>query len=358
MMVATKDLGEKVGVFDACEAMGVPRSSFYRRQKVTPPVEARPRTSPRALTQDERQMVLDELHSERFIDQAPRPVYAALLGEGRYLCSVRSMYRILESCGEVRERRNQRRHPNYVKPQLIATGPNEVWSWDITKLLGPEKWTYYHLYVILDIFSRYVTGWMVAPREASDLARSLIRESCEKQRVEPDQLTIHSIRGTSMTSKSVAMLLADLGVAKSHSRPHVCEDNPFSEAQLKTLKYRPQFPKRFGSLEDARSFCRSFLSWYNKEHYHSGIGLLTPESVHYEFAQDVVVQRQLVLEEAYRTNPARFVRGKPQPPALPGAVWINPPLLKGGQGGSGGQRPPEIDKLKDLPPVGAAVDAH
>jgi putative transposase len=259
------------------------------------------------------------------MDKAPQEVYATLLDEGTYLCSVRTMYRILDDDKAVRERRNQIRHPNYKKPELLATGPNEVWSWDITKLLGPQKWSYYHLYAILDIYSRYVVGWMLAHREAASLASRLIRQTLNDQGVSENQLTIHSDRGPSMASQSVAQLLASLGVVKSHSRPHVSNDNPFSESQFKTMKYRPEFPGRFGGYEDALSFCRSFFQWYNDEHYHSGIGLLTPAMLHYGRATDVLDARQKVLQSAYAKQPGRFVRGLPKPQSPPAAVWINPP---------------------------------
>ena len=241
---------------------------------------------------------------------------------------MRTMYRILHDNAEVRERRNQRRHPSYHRPELLATAPNEVWSWDITKLRGPVKWTYFSLYVILDIFSRYVTGWMVAHRESAALARRLLGASCTKQRITPGQLTIHADRGGSMRSKSLALLLADLGVNKTHSRPHVSNDNPYSEAQFKTLKYCPQFPQRFGCIEDARAFCREFFNYYNTEHRHSGIGLLTPATVHYGLANQVLATRQRTLLTAYRAHPERFVRRAPQPPILPRAAWINPPVKK------------------------------
>jgi putative transposase len=245
--------------------------------------------------------------------------------EGIYLCSIRTMHRFLAENGELKERRNQLCHPQYKKPELLATGPNQVWSWDITKLLGPAKWTYFYLYVILDIFSRNVVGWMVAPRETAELAKRLIAETCEKQGVVPGTLTIHADRGTSMTSKPVALMLADLGVTKTHSRPHVSDDNPYSESQFKTLKYRPEFPERFGSAEDARAFCQVFFPWYNQEHHHSGIALLTPEMLHYGTAGAVIVQRQKVLDEAYARTPERFVMASPKHPPLPTAVWINPP---------------------------------
>ncbi len=325
-MKATKELGEIVGVAAACEALGVPRASFYRWESPSNDEKrARPRP-PRALLPQERQEIREILNSEECADLAPSQIYARLLDEGRYLCSVRTMYRILEEHGEVRERRNQLRHPEYKKPQLLATRPNEVWSWDITKLLGARKWSHFHLYVILDIFSRYVVGWLLAERESSALAKRLIEETIEKQGVCEAELSLHSDRGPSMGSKPVAQLLADLGVTKSHSRPHTSNDNPFSESQFKTLKYRPDFPKRFGSLEDARGFCRDFFHWYNEEHYHSGIGFMTPFTVHYGKDRELYEHRRQILLEAYRKNPERFVRKPPNPPRVPRAVWINPPL--------------------------------
>jgi putative transposase len=272
--------------------------------------------------------VIETLHSERFMDKAPAQVWATLLDEKTYLCSPRTMYRILAEHGEVRERRNQLRHPNYTKPELLAEAPNQVWSWDITKLLGPVKWTYFYLYVILDIFSRYVVGWMVAHRESAALARRLIETACRNQSIEPGQLTIHADRGASMRSKSLALLLADLGVAKTHSRPHVSNDNPYSESQFKTLKYCPQFPERFGSIQDARAFGGPFFDYYNNEHRHSGIGLMAPAAVHYGMAKQLTAARQETLLAAYRSHPERFVHRPPQPPELPRAAWINPPALR------------------------------
>ncbi len=306
----------------------MPRASVYRtRQAVEPEVQSfpEPATSPRALSQAEKADVRQMLNSQRFQDSAPRQVYATLLDEGQYLCSWRTMYRILDANDEVRERRNQLRHPNYVKPELLATKPNELWSWDITKLLGPAKWTYYYLYVILDVFSRFVVGWMIAERESASLAKELIAETCARQGIQPDQLTVHADRGSSMTSKPVAFLLADLGVTKTHSRPHVSNDNPYSEAQFKTLKYRPDYPTRFGCQQDARSWAKGFFDWYDYEHHHSALGLLTPADVHYGRAQAVIQQRQQVLQVAYQKNPERFVKGLPKPLQLPEAVWINPP---------------------------------
>jgi putative transposase len=280
---------------------------------------------PRALSAAERIQVREILNSERFADCAPRTVYATLLDEQQYLCSWRTMYRILAEADELRERRNQVRRTGYAAPELLATSPNQLWSWDITKLRGPEKWTYYYLYVILDVFSRACVGWLIAEREDAPLAEALIAETCAKEGILPEQLTIHADRGSAMTSKVVAQLLADLGVAKTHSRPHVSNDNPFSEAQFKTLKYRPSYPDRFGSLADARQWAREFFAWYNHQHRHSGIGLLTPAMVHRGQADEIVAARQQVLDAAHAAHPERFVRGRPTPPQLPAAVWINPP---------------------------------
>lgn len=327
-MELTKTLSAQVGISDACQALTVARATFYRSQQPLPvttgPSQAT-RRSARALTADERAATLSVLHSEEFVDRAPAAVCAALLDQGRYLCSPRTMYRLLNAQGEARERRNQLTHPSYQRPELLATAPNQVWSWDITKLRGTVKWTYYYLYVVLDIFSRYVTGWMVATRESAELAKQLLLESCLKQGIALGQLIVHSDRGSSMTSKPVALLLADLGVTRSLGRPHVSNDNPFSESHFKTLKYCPAFPDRFGSLEHGRSFSADFFSWYNQEHRHSGIALLTPEVVHYGRAEEVIAARRLVLEEAFRQHPERFVRKRPEPLTLPAAVWINPP---------------------------------
>lgn len=327
-MEAALTLSSDVGIKSACASLDIPRAGFYRTQarKNAPPMELRKRPSPpRALSSDERQGVLEILHSDRFVDKAPQEVYATLLDEGAYQCSISTMYRILDKDQEVKERRNQLTHPVYQKPELLATAPNQVWSWDITKLLGPAKWTYFYLYVILDIFSRYVVGWMIAPAESAALAERLIKETCAKQNIEKGQLTIHADRGSSMRSRPVALLMADLGITKTHSRPYTSDDNPFSEAQFKTLKYMPDFPDRFGCIEDSRSFCQVFFPWYNTEHHHSGIGLHTPESVHYGFAKDVQKARGEVLRAAYEAHPERFVKKAPVPPSLPDAVWINKP---------------------------------
>lgn len=327
MMQATKEHAPRVGVAPVCRALGLPRATLYRAWHAERfPRAQGPRPTPsRALSSAERQAVLDVLHEERFADQPPAQVYATLLDEERYLCSMRTMYRILNAQGEVKERRNQRKHPVYAKPELLATRPNQVWSWDITKLKGPVKWNYFHLYVILDIFSRHVLGWMVATRESAALAKRLIAETCAKQEIVREQLTLHADRGTSMRSKCVAMLLSDLGVTKTHSRPQVSNDNPFSESHFKTMKYRPQFPARFGSLQDARTFCQEFFAWYNRKHHHSALGWMTPEDVHYGRAEGITTARQRTLAAAHAQHPERFVHKAPQAPKLPEAVWINPP---------------------------------
>lgn len=313
------------GIEVTCDALGVCRAAYYRRRQPTIYGARRRAWQPRALTAAETKVVLDLLHEERFADLAPAQVYASLLDEKRYFCSERTMYRVLAAHDEVRERRAQLRHPRYAAPELLATAPNQLWSWDITKLKGPTTWSYYYLYVILDVFSRYVVGWMIAPRESATLAEKLIAETCRREGIERDQLTVHADRGSSMRSKLVAQLLADLGVTKTHSRPHVSNDNPFSEANFKTLKYRPDFPERFGCIEDARAYCVDFFAWYNGEHYHSGLGLQTPDDVHHGRAQRRVDERAVVLAAAHAAHPERFVRGVPRPAALPTAVWINKP---------------------------------
>ena len=323
-MQSAEELGERIGVQAACSALLVPRSSFYRA-RTKRPERIIPKISPRAFSQAEKIKVREELNSERFQDQSPREVYATLMDEGRYLCSWRSMYRILDENHEVRERRDQLRHPSYIKPELLATAPNQLWSWDITKLLGPTKWTYFYVYVILDVFSRYVVGWMIAEREAAALAEELISQTCARQRIQRGQLTVHADRGSAMTSKPVALLLADLGVTKTHSRPQVSNDNPYSEAQFKTMKYRPDYPTRFGCLQDARAWANEFFGWYNREHHHTGLALLTPAEVHFHRAEAVLQKRQAVLQAAYEKTPERFVKGVSCPIPLPKAVWINPP---------------------------------
>jgi putative transposase len=324
VIAAVEGLRQQIGVKAACQALGQPRCQFYRKRQPRPAAKAKAAPA-RKLTEAEREQVRSLLNSPRFVDQAPREVYASLLDEGRYVCSVRSMYRILAEEDQVRERRDQLRHPSYTRPELLATGPKQVWSWDITRLLGPVKWSYFYLYTVLDIYSRYVVGWMIAMQEAAHLAEQLIEETCQRQAIAPGQLTLHADRGKPMLSKPLAFLLADLGVTKSHSRPYTSDDNPFSEAQFKTMKYRPDYPERFGSLLEARDWGQQFFHWYNREHHHTALGLLTPADVHLGRAADRLQQRQLVLAQAYDQHPERFVRGLPQPGSLPEAVWINPP---------------------------------
>ena len=327
MMQAAEVLAPLVGVVLACLTLSLARATFYRwrARENSPQMPRERKPSVRALSPAERQNVLDTLNSERFVDLAPSQVYASLLEEGQYLCSIRTMYRILEENKMVRERRNQRRHPKYKKPELLATGPNQLWSWDITKLKGPAKWTYYYLYVLLDVFSRYVVGWMVAPRESAELGQQLITESIAKQGVCPTSLTIHSDRGSPMTAKSTALLMAELGVTKSHSRPYVSNDNPFSESHFKTFKYRPGFPDRFGSMPDSRVLCQAFFPWYNHEHRHSSLALFTPADVHYGRVEEKAWLRQEALDAAYARHPERFVRKPPSVSRPPDEVWINPP---------------------------------
>jgi putative transposase len=328
-------LAPMIGTRAACRAAGVPQATWYRRHRISPvpprpePVPHRDRVQPRALATGERQAILQALHSKRFADLAPDEVWATLLDEGTYLGSVSTYYRVLREAGESRERRRQATHPAAVKPELVATRPNQVYSWDITKLHGPAKWTYYHLYVILDIYSRYAAGWMVATRESAALAEKLISETCAKQGITRGQLSLHADRGSSMTSKPVALLLADLGVTQSHSRPRVSNDNPYSEAQFKTLKYRPAFPARFPSIEAARAHCQEFFRWYNNDHRHGGLGLHTAADVHHGQAGAVQAQRGRVLDAAYLAHPERFVSRPPAPPKLPGTSWINPPQERG-----------------------------
>jgi putative transposase len=315
-----------VGERQACEALDVSRATYRRRVAPLHSHPTRPRSGGRALSQADRAVVLAALHEPRFQDLAVPQVHAALLDEKTYLCSLRTMYRILNAAGENRERRDIRRIANATKPELLATKPNELWSWDITKLHGPSKWTYFYLYVILDVFSRYVVGWMVATRESKVLARKLIAATCKKQGIQPGQLTLHADRGSSMKSKPVAFLLADLGVTKTHSRPHQSNDNPFSESQFKTMKYRPDFPGRFGCLEDSRSFCRDFFPWYNDDHHHSGLAMMTPHDVHHGLIDERLAGRNAALQAAYELHPERFTHGPPEAKRPPNQVWINKPI--------------------------------
>jgi putative transposase len=325
---AIGELTPLVGVRSACAAVGEPQARWYRRHRQSPP-PARPQrvraAQPRALSTVERTELRRVLNSPEHVDEAPATVYAKLLDEGIFLASTSTMYRVLRDHDEVRERRRQATHPAAKKPELLATMPNQVYSWDITKLLGPVKWTWYYLYVLIDIYSRYVPGWMLARAERASLAEVLLADTIAKQGIGHDQLTLHADRGSPMTAKPVAFLLADLGVTKSHSRPHCSNDNPYSESQFRTLKYRPDFPDRFGSFEDAHAFCQRFFAWYNDEHRHSGIGYHTPADVHYGRAELVRARRAGVLDAAYAAHPERFVRKPPAPPELPTAAWINQP---------------------------------
>jgi putative transposase len=346
-LALVQELGPRLGYAATCRALDVARATLYRRKtpRVAKVMTPRP-APPRALAPQERQAVLEVLQSPRFVDSAPAQVHACLLDEGKYLCSTRTMYRILDAEGQVRERRDQLVHPAYARPELLATGPNQLWSWDITKLRALVKWTYFHLYVMLDVFSRYVTGWMLAERESDSLAVTLIETACARQGITPHQLTVHSDRGPSMKSKCVAELLADPDVTKTHSRPHVSNDNPYSESQFKTLKYRPDFPDRFGCLQDARAWCRRFFAWYNDVHRHSGIAWLTPADVHYGHAERLLASRAVVLEAAFLQHPERFVKGPSRRARLPEAVWINKPIveLDGQKGGYPGSTDSEISR--------------
>ena len=335
-MPYAQEMAQEVPVTTVCQTLALSRSRYYRYQQPTggetekSPLEKPERKRhPRALSEAEERAVRHLLNSNRFQDLSPYEVYGTLLDEdGRYLCSVRTMYRILQKYGETTPRGRQRERTHYSKPELLATAPNQVWSWDITKLKGPRKWTYYYLYVMLDIFSRYVVGWLIAACESAALAQELIATCCLQQGIAPDQLTIHADRGSPMKAKAVVHLLADLGVTKTHARPYTANDNPFSEAQFKTVKYRPDYPERFGSLQDARAWARPFFHWYNHQHRHSALALLTPAIVHAGRSAQVMQQRHRILNAAYQAHPERFVRGQPLPGLLPEAVWINPPAAQ------------------------------
>jgi putative transposase len=325
-MKEVQELAVQIGKTKACRVLNVPRSSYYRFGQPRPTLSPRPRPA-RALSCGEQQEVLEVLRGERFVDCAPVAVWATLLDEGVYYCSTRTMYRLLDAHGEVRERRDHLRHPRYSKPELLAQGPNQVWTWDITELRGPVKYQRYYLYVILDLYSRYVVAWMVAEVQSYELAKELINQAIEREQIAPDQLTIHSDRGATMMAKPLGFMLADLGILKSHSRPRCCNDNPFVESHFRTLKYRPAFPDRFGSISDARQFCRTFFDWYHHQHRHSGLGWMSPQSVHHGEAQTMRQQRQEVLDAAYAKKPERFVGKPPQAPKVPSKVWINPPSI-------------------------------
>jgi putative transposase len=339
------ELAEIVGMHRACEVLSLPRSTAYRWQQPPSLATAPVSPSPRTLSVAEKDLVRETLNAPRFQDQAPREVYAALLDGGLYLCHWRTMYRILAENQEIQERRNQLRHPVYTKPELLATAPCQVWSWDITRLRGPAKWICFYLYVMLDIFSRFVVGWLLARRESQDLAERLIGESCAKQNIAPGQLVIHADNGGPMTAKTITQLMIDLEVVESHSRPHVSDDNPYSEAQFKTLKYSPGYPDRFDDERAAAAWARAFFTWYNHDHHHSALGLMTPAAVHSGAAAQLWTARQHVLQTVYLAHPERFVNGQPVPPALPKAVWINPPKDQAREDGA----PP-------VPPVQPGVD--
>lgn len=316
---------DKIPLSRMCDALNYPRASYHRAIKPNKERLAHPkRVSHRKLSDTEENTILELLNSSRFCDMAPAEIYATLLDEGRYYCSIRTMYRILSRHGQCIQRR-QKVPGNYSKPELLATKPNEIWSWDITKLKGPAKWQYFLLYNIIDIYSRYIVGWLIADRESDELARELIAETILRQEIIPGTLTLHADRGSSMKSNTVSQLLSDLGVRKTHSRPHVSNDNPFSESNFKTLKYRPDFPERFGSIQDARAHCKRFVSWYNSQHYHSGIAMFTPEQVHYREWKKLYDKRLNVLQNAKSENPNRFVNGIPKLQTVPESVWINKP---------------------------------
>lgn len=324
MSIIVEELGHQVGVNRACEVLNISRNQVYRARQLKAKVRPRP-TPTHALSEAERVKVREVLNSECFMDKAPRQVYATLLDEDTYLCHWRTMYRILTDHAEIRERRNVRQHPVYKKPELLATSPNQVWSWDITALRGPAKWENYPLYTVLDIYSRYVVGWMIAEVESSELAKQLIAEITRKQGIQPDQLILHADNGAPMRGKPLSQLLVDLSITRSHNRPYTSDDNPFSEAQFKTMKYRPDYPNRFDSLPEARQWARRFFDWYNHQHYHSGLNLLTPASVHFKEDQAIKQQRQIVMNAAYQVHPTRFAKGKPVIKGAPQAVYINPP---------------------------------
>jgi putative transposase len=321
-----KDAG--IAVDALCYALEVSRATYYRhlyRKKI--PAVSHYKPPKNALSGDERQQVLDIMHSEPFVDKTPYDVFNTLIDKGEYYCSPRTMYRILESQGESQDRRNQRNHRDAVKPELMATGANQVWSWDITKLRSDKKWTYFYLYVIIDIYSRYVVGWLIADCESKELAGQLIQKSTLKQGIQPHTLTLHSDNGPSMTSHTVSQLLDNLGITKTHNRPYTSDDNSFSESQFKTLKYCPEFPGTFLDIDSAEAFSRKFFRWYNAEHYHSGISWLTPASVHYGHGENILEKRYQAMLQAYEKNTIRFNNKMPKRMTLAPAVYINPPQV-------------------------------
>jgi len=319
---AVVELAEHTSTSQACALLGWSRATHYRTRRPPRDWAAKSRPVPsNALSAVEAARVLAELNSARFADKSVGQCWATLLDEGIYLCSMSTMHRLLRRAGQAGERRRQATHPARARPELLATAPLQVWSWDITKLRGPARGVYYDCYVILDIYSRYVVGFTVAARETGEIAEDMIAAAVARH---GRPRSLHADRGTSMTSKPVAQLLVDLGIDRSHSRPHVSNDNPYSEAAFKTLKYAPVFPDRFGCLADARHFCERFFDYYNHQHHHSGLGWHTPASVHDGTAKQIRAQRAVTLEAAYQANPTRFGR-RPEPPRLPKTAWINQP---------------------------------
>jgi putative transposase len=315
----------QIPITRACDALGVSRASLYRQTEppILPSGEPRP-PSPRRLSEAECEAILFALHSEEFVDQPPAETYAALLTRGVYLGSIRTMYRVLAASNEAVERRAQRSPMVHAKPMLEATGPNQVWTWDITKLRGPARGVFYCLYVVLDLYSRMTVGWLLAERESTELASRLFAEIVAREGVEPGALTVHADRGAAMRSDGLAQLLSSLGVDRSFSRPHVSDDNAYSESQFKTLKYQADYPKRFESLQHCRSWCQEFFSWYNDEHHHSGLALFTPADVYYGRVAAVTTERQAALDSAYAAHPERFPNGPPRVNQPRASVAINP----------------------------------
>jgi putative transposase len=332
-MQSVETLAMQVGVQSACQALAVPRSSLYATRRPKPEVAPRSMTRPpNALTATERAMVLAELNSERFADQTPYEIYPQLLDEGRYLCSLRGMYRILAENQASRDRRNQLRHPTRPAPQVVARRPNQAWVWDITQLLSTVRYQCFYLYLVLDLFSRFIIVWLIADKQSGDYAQQLLAASFKRFQLQPDQLIVHSDNGGPMTAKPLDWLFSELGIRQSLSRPHVANDNPHAEAGFKTLKYHPTYPDRFEGLRHAHTWMRGFEHWYCYEHHHTALGLMTPAAVHFGMAESLWLKRQAVLQAAYQAHPERFSRGHPAPPRWSEQVGINAPktlLLSG-----------------------------
>ena len=335
-MDALEDVPANLSVAEACRTLGASRATLYRHTSLPTPPSPRLGQPPRTLSPDEVSTLHRVLHEERFMDQPPAEIFAQLLSEGTYVASIRTMYRYLDRWGEVHERRNQRPGGPHAMPSLTATAPDQIWTWDITKLAGPQSGIFFYVYVMIDLFSRYVVGWMVAERENGDLASSFLRQTMSLRGIEPKGLTIHSDRGSPMTCKTTTQMLATLGVTKSLSRPHVSDDNAFSEAQFKTLKYQPDFPGRFGSLFHAKAYLEAFFAWYNEQHFHHGLALFTPGQVYRSEVAELAVHRQVVLDGVYRAHPERFVAGAPKVRLPASEVSINPRV---------GPQPEEVSSL-------------